>query len=306
MDLSAAAVELYALAPSEFTAARNAMAKDAKAEGDAELAKGIAKLPKPPVAAWAINMLARHRAPAIDGLVELGEALLQAQHQLDRTALRDLGQKRQRELTAVVREARELAEQQGVNLSQAAADDVESTLRAAMADDDAAAAVRSGQLVRPLESSGFEAVDLTDAVAVPGLPSVARPVRSVKQAEPRKKKDPEEEKKQREAEQRRKAEQERERKAAEADLEEAERSLGEAEADVADASERLAEVSARSKKLAAKVRELKDALEDAEADLGGAERDERSAERAVEVAKRLAARERQAAERARDRLKALG
>lgn len=305
MDLSAAAVELYALTPSEFTAARNAMAKEAKTAGDTDLAKGIAKLPKPPVAAWAVNMLARHRAPSIEGLVELGEALLHAQHELDRAALRELGQRRQRELSAVVREARELAEQQGVNLSQSAADDVEGTLRAAMADADAADAVRSGQLVRPLATTGFEAVDLTDAVAVPGLTSVARPVRPVKKPGAPKKPDAAEEKRQREEEQRRKAERERERAAAQADLDEAERGLAEAEADVADASERLAEVAARTKQLAAKVRELRDALEEAEAEWGGAERDERSAERAVEVAKRLASRERQAAERARERLNAL-
>src|SRR5690606_28361559 len=45
-------------------------------------------------------------------------------------------------------------------------DDVAETLQAAMGDAAAQSAVRSGLLVRALESSGFDAVDLEGALAV--------------------------------------------------------------------------------------------------------------------------------------------
>ena len=48
--------KLYGLPPSEFTAARNARAKKLK-QDDPELAAAVAALPKPSVAAAALNEL---------------------------------------------------------------------------------------------------------------------------------------------------------------------------------------------------------------------------------------------------------
>ena len=62
-----AARELYGLVPAEFTAARNALAQQAADGGDRELAARIRKLPKPPVAAWAVNALVRHRPDEVHG-----------------------------------------------------------------------------------------------------------------------------------------------------------------------------------------------------------------------------------------------
>lgn len=168
MDLASAASELYVLLPGEFTAARNERAKAARAEGNSLLAKQIGRLPKPSTAAWAVNMLARRRAEQVASVLDLGEDLRRAQEELDPASMRELGRQRHTLVAAVVRDGRSVAEELGVGVSDAAASEMEQTLRAAMADPDAAAAVRSGQLVRTLSSNGIEPVDLSGAVAVPG------------------------------------------------------------------------------------------------------------------------------------------
>ena len=65
-------------------------------------------------------------------------------------------------------------------MSPATRDDIEKTINAAVMDAGAAAAVMTGRLVRPLEATGFDAVDLTDAVggsAPDGSPALPAPSR---------------------------------------------------------------------------------------------------------------------------------
>lgn len=169
------AEELYALAPGEFTAARNQRAKEAKAAGDPDLAKEIGRLPKPSAAAWAVNLLARQRTEVLRQVVDLGEAFRTAQDDLDRDTLKELSRQRQDLIRSVAAAAGALAEDNGQRLPAAATVEVEHTLQAAMADPDAAAAVLTGRLVRTLSSTGVEPVDLSDAVAGPGVsPSASR------------------------------------------------------------------------------------------------------------------------------------
>ena len=52
---------LYALPLSEFTSARNKLAKQARARGYADEAERIGRLQKPSLPAWALNMLPRLR-----------------------------------------------------------------------------------------------------------------------------------------------------------------------------------------------------------------------------------------------------
>ncbi|WP_432171865.1 hypothetical protein [Streptomyces sp. 1222.5] len=68
MDLDAVADELYALAPSVFTAARDESAQAARAAGDRKLAEEIRRLRRPTLSAWASNLPGRvgagqHRDP---------------------------------------------------------------------------------------------------------------------------------------------------------------------------------------------------------------------------------------------------
>ncbi|APX01469.1 hypothetical protein [Arthrobacter sp. QXT-31] len=165
-ELERAAQALYALPFDEFVAARTAAAKDA-ATSNKPLAQAIRSLPKPSVAAWAVNMLAHHHPGAVQQLRTLGQTMQEAQASLDAAALRELAKERRKLLGSAVGEARLAAEEQGRKVSDPVATEVEETLRAATADLAAAAAVESGLLLHGLSADGVDQVDLSNAVAVP-------------------------------------------------------------------------------------------------------------------------------------------
>jgi DNA repair exonuclease SbcCD ATPase subunit len=180
------AEELYALAPGEFTGTRNEWAKRTKAEGDRELAKQVGELRRPSVAAWVVNMLMRHRSEQMGQVLDLGASLRQAQADLDGEALRDLTRQRRQLTTAVTHQGRLLAGELGQKVTEAVADQVQATLHAAMVDEHAASAVRSGMLVTALEATGVGQADVTDAVAVPaaiGMSPKPRPQPATRRAE---------------------------------------------------------------------------------------------------------------------------
>jgi hypothetical protein len=161
------AEELYSLPPAEFTGTRNQWAKQTKGDGDAELAKRVTELRKPSVAAWVVNMMMRHQGDQMAQVLDLGASLRQAQSDLDGDALRELTRQRRQLTTAVTRQGRTLAGELGQKVTEAVADQVQDTLHAAMVDEDAAAAVRSGLLVSALAATGVGSADVVDAVAVP-------------------------------------------------------------------------------------------------------------------------------------------
>jgi hypothetical protein len=172
-ELSGIAGPLYALPYGEFVAARTAAAKGVSSVGvtpaeQRALAADVRALPKPSLAAWAVNMLAAHHPEILRELAELGESMQAAQSALDAAALRRLAQERRRLLAGAVTTAQLLATQQGRTIGAPVATEVEQTLRAATADPGAAAAVQSGCLLRALSADGVDVVDLAGAVAVPG------------------------------------------------------------------------------------------------------------------------------------------
>jgi hypothetical protein len=158
--LEVVAARLYGSLPGEFTAARTAAAADAERARAAE----IRALRKPSTAAWVVNGLARESRARLSEALDLADRLREAQDDLDAATLSRLGRERRAFVAALAREAAELAEARGVPVSAAVAADVERTLNAAMRDAAAAAAVSSGRLVRALEASGLDAVDLDGAV----------------------------------------------------------------------------------------------------------------------------------------------
>jgi hypothetical protein len=165
--LAAVADELYGLPPEDFTAARDARARELRDGGNRDLAQDVKRLPKATTAAWVVNLLAREHPDVLTQLVDLGAALRAAQADVDPPRMRELNAQRHGVVTAVVRQARTAARATGRPVSESVAGQVEDTLRAAMADPAAAAAVRSGRLVQPLASTGLGPVDLDGAVAVP-------------------------------------------------------------------------------------------------------------------------------------------
>jgi hypothetical protein len=170
------AEELYSLPPAEFTGTRNQWSKQTKADGDPELAKRVTELRKPSTAAWVVNMLMRHQGEQMTQVLELGASLRKAQSDLDADALRELTRQRRQLTTAVTRQGRDLARDLGQKVTEAVADQVQGTLHAAMVDEDAAAAVRSGLLVSALTATGVGSAEVVDAVAVPAaIGMTARP-----------------------------------------------------------------------------------------------------------------------------------
>lgn len=161
------AEELYSLPPADFTGTRNQWAKQTKADGDTELARRVGELRKPSLSAWVVNMMMRHHGDQMAQVLELGASLRQAQVDLDGDALRELTRQRRQLTAAVTHQGRLLAGELGQKVTEAVADQVQSTLHAAMVDERAAAAVRSGLLVGSLTATGVEGADVVDAVAVP-------------------------------------------------------------------------------------------------------------------------------------------
>lgn len=264
-DLDAVAAELYALPPDEFTAARNVRANQA----DRPLAAQIKALRKPTAAAWAVGLLAREGQ--LGDALELSAALREAQDDLDAAELNRLGRQRRALVAALAAQAADLAAAKGVTVSASARTEVEKTINAAVMDAAAAAAVMTGRLVRTLEATGLEPVDLTDAVggSVPGVPDAPAPSRDD-------------------------LAERRARKAAEWELREAERAAGEADRELAKIDAKLAKARERTDHLRERVDDLRAELARFEAD----------AEKAEAAATDLEAERTEAAERAQSAARA--
>ncbi|MGH3366445.1 MAG: hypothetical protein ACRDOY_04520 [Nocardioidaceae bacterium] len=155
MDLDSVADELYGLPPSEFTAQRNARAKQARADGHRELASGIQDLAKPSTSAWLVNQLARRLGADLEPLIELGRDLREASSNVSGDELRALTRQRHEVVNALVQQARSLAAKDGLRVSESIATEVRQTLDASLADSAVAEAVLSGRLTRPAEYAGF-------------------------------------------------------------------------------------------------------------------------------------------------------
>lgn len=213
----------------DFVALRKAAAKEA---GDRELAAAIGRLLKPVVAAWVVNLLAAGDPQALAPAADLADSFREAVDAADGRALAELATRRRGILRGLVDRAVALAEENGADLGASVRASVEQTLDAALRDPDAAAAVASARLLRPIEATGMDAPDLTDAVSGPFDAGSAAPDRGDELAERRAA---------REAE-RVAAEARRHAESAEKDLARAEERVRVAHARISELEERLAEL----------------------------------------------------------------
>ncbi|MFD3463363.1 hypothetical protein ACFWVM_26915 [Nocardia fluminea] len=155
MTLDDVAGELYTLDPGDFVSTRAERAAQARADGDRDLAKAITALRKPTVAAWTVNLLARHAPREIAALLDLGDALRSAQRQLSGDKLRALGTQRQQVVNAMTKRAAELAAEHDRPASEQVLREVGQTLTAALADPEVADLVRTGVLPTTVTYDGF-------------------------------------------------------------------------------------------------------------------------------------------------------
>ena len=188
--VQSARAELYGLPQAEFTAARSALARSLRDAGAREAAAEVARLPKPTVAAWAVNELARHQPEAVAELIEAGKALRGAQAQLlagkaDRTKL-DEAVVRERSLTRqLAGTARGLLADAGRKPTEATLDRVRSTLHAVALDDELAERLtEQGGLEREQEALGIDALAGMPPAAGARAPSRSRAGEAERKARP--------------------------------------------------------------------------------------------------------------------------
>jgi hypothetical protein len=175
--------DLYGVPPADFIAQRDARVKELA--GDKALAAQVKLLRKPAPAAWVMNLLARARRNELDDVLALGVDLRAAQDALDRGEMTRLAKERRAVVTALARDGAQLAADAGQKVPPAVLDAVTATLDAGLADPEAADAIRTGRLLRPLQAIGFEPVDLAAAVAVPDAGSRAAQKRAPERPRPR-------------------------------------------------------------------------------------------------------------------------
>jgi hypothetical protein len=154
--------ELFVLPLDEFTAARNALAKRLKQDGDADAAEQVRGLPKPSVATWTVNQLARREPDAVRSLLNVAARLRSAQDrslQGERTAdaLRAAQAEEREIIRALTRSAESVLDEAGRPASGTTLERVASLLRAAAVDEPGRTALREGRLTGDVEVSGFDA-----------------------------------------------------------------------------------------------------------------------------------------------------
>lgn len=176
------AEELYGLPLADFTPARDAKVKELKGT---PLAPQVKALRKPSLAAWVVNLLVRHDTEQVDQVLAVGAALREAQASMSADELRALTKQRRQLTAAVTTGARRIAREAGTRVTDAVAEQVEATLTAAMVDEQAGLALRSGLLVAPLAATGVDPADVAAAVAAPeALGFAASPVEAAAPARP--------------------------------------------------------------------------------------------------------------------------
>ncbi|WP_217168161.1 hypothetical protein [Streptomyces sp. AC512_CC834] len=258
--------ELYSTPPSGFVSRREEGAAAARTAGREEDARRIHAARRPTLAAWAANLLARARPEETRGFLELGQALREAHRTLDAAGLKELSAQRRRIVSALSRQAAQLADEAGHRLSQAAQREVESTLRAALADAGAADQWAGGRLEVSLTPPS--AFPPGTAPADPAPPESAPPRKSPRPASGTRAGDELAERRRKRREELARAEQEAER---------ASRQLRDAHAEQADARESLRRADDELGRFREAVAAAEERLRAAHEDLDRAERERREA-----------------------------
>ena len=143
---------LYQIPLDEFTAARNALAKEVAGEGGH--ADDIRKLAKPPAAAWAINQVHWSRRPVFDAFLAASTALRSAHADVlagKKADLRAAGTAHEEALEAMLKAALAVLAEAHQPATDGTKQAIATTLRALPGADE-----RPGRLTKLLQPRGFE------------------------------------------------------------------------------------------------------------------------------------------------------
>jgi hypothetical protein len=281
-DLADIAVELYAVKPDEFIAARDEHVRRARESGRASLAKAVAALRRPNQSAWLINQLARDQAEAVDELFDLGDSLRAAHQHGDGAELQRISAERRKAEAALIRRARALGAQAGIDVTADMARETEETLAAALASREVAEEVRAGRLTKPVAYSGFGT--MLTSVPAPSAPKKKRPAAKRDAAADT------------EAQRRAKAEQV---------VNDAREELEAAELDLAERENAAEEAARRAEELGSQVDQLREQLRAVEGELVAADRGARMEERRRDRARKSRDEARRALDQAERTLRSL-
>jgi hypothetical protein len=148
---------LFALPLEEFTAARDTLVKQLRSENRRDEAAEVAGLRKPVVAAWVVNRLVREHRKDARALVDSAAAI--------RSGRKGGDERLRASLDVLLRAARDLLASDGREPGDAVLREVATTLRAGAAEDPEV--LMAGRLTRPLEPSGFAAMEGAKLSAAP-------------------------------------------------------------------------------------------------------------------------------------------
>lgn len=146
VDEAEVADELFGAPRDEFVPIRSRRAAEAKADGDADLARRIAALRKPTVAAWLVNQLVRRYPEDVTDLERLATELADAHRHGSGDRLREAGQARRELLRRLEKRVRDVAGDTGVRLGDDAATQIATTFQVALINPAALRAVQGGRL----------------------------------------------------------------------------------------------------------------------------------------------------------------
>ncbi|MEU1589001.1 hypothetical protein [Micromonospora sp. NPDC005710] len=289
--------QLYRTPPDRFVAARDAAVAEARRAGDPTTARQLARLRRPTVAAWLVNLLAIRRPELVADLVQLADALRVAQRELRGPRLRELSAQRRAVVGALVAEVRKLAaaEQDAPPASRLPLAEVEATLNAAFSDVEVAEQVRAGRLLRAASYAGFGEVPRPQLRLVTGEDEDREAERPARQPGPQRgrpeaapRTDRAAERAEQAAQRAARAERARQRRALDRELVKAKADQERAESELTEATGQERDGAAVLDGLEAELAELERRRAVAEQDLSRAKLARRAAERAVTVARRRA------------------
>ena len=156
----AAVDELFALDPTEFTAARDRLAAELRRSGDKEGAAEIKALRRPTVTAWALNQLARRHGDEVRLLLAASTEVARAQAEAasggDAATFRRLTKERRELVHRLAAAGAGLLDEREPGSGAGRRDALVSALEAASMDEEGGQALLTGRLTaEPQPSAGF-------------------------------------------------------------------------------------------------------------------------------------------------------
>jgi hypothetical protein len=173
--------DLYALDPTEFTAARDRLAAELRTGGDKAAAAEVKALRRPTVTAWALNQLARRHRDELQALLAASAEVAQAQAEAstsgDPTAFRRLTKERRELVHRLAAAGVAVLDGREAGSGAGRRDALASALEAASMDAEGGQALLAGRLsTEPAPASGFGGL-LTAAVGAAEGPARTGPSR---------------------------------------------------------------------------------------------------------------------------------